>query len=82
MVALMHDDRLVFGCEGGEAHLTTAIDDFGCAPFMYSSDFPHEVSAASCRKELDALDALPIDDAAKADLRGGTAQRFYRLAPG
>jgi predicted TIM-barrel fold metal-dependent hydrolase len=48
-------------------------------PFMFSSDFPHEVSAASCRHELEELDELTLDDATKARLRGGTARDFYRL---
>jgi hypothetical protein len=79
MVDLMRTDRLVFGCEGGEPQLEAAIEYFGCEPFMYSSDFPHEVSAASCKEELEELEELAIDDDAKARLRGGTASRFYRL---
>jgi predicted TIM-barrel fold metal-dependent hydrolase len=79
MVELLKSDRLVFGCEGGEHHLETAINYFECAPFMYSSDFPHEVSAESCMEELEELDELDIDEAHKARLRGGTAARFYRL---
>ena len=39
------------GCEGGEHHLATTIDYFGCTPFMYSSDFPHEVNIESCKHE-------------------------------
>ena len=79
MVELMMTDRLVFGCEGGEAQLATAVRYFGCAPFMYSSDFPHEVSVASCKEELEELELLDIDDDAKDRLRGGTAERFYRF---
>ena len=37
---LMHEGRIVIGVEGGEDHLATAINYFGCTPFMYSSDFP------------------------------------------
>jgi hypothetical protein len=37
----------VFGCEGGEDSLATAIKYLVCTPFMFSSDFPHEVSAES-----------------------------------
>lgn len=76
---LVGQDRIVFGCEGGEAYLPTAVRSLGAAPFMYSSDFPHEVSIASCRRELDELDDLEIDREAKDRLRGGTAARFYRL---
>jgi predicted TIM-barrel fold metal-dependent hydrolase len=76
---LLHRGRVVLGCEGGEQSLTTAIATLGCAPFMFSSDFPHEVSAASCRREVDELDELDIDDTSRALLKAGTARAFYRL---
>jgi predicted TIM-barrel fold metal-dependent hydrolase len=80
LTELMQGDRLVIGCEGGEDFLETAIDYFGCTPFMYSSDFPHEVSVSSCKHELDELNELKVSDDAKAKLRGGTARTFYRAA--
>ena len=76
---LVESDRVVLGCEGGEDQLAAAIGYFGCTPFMFSSDFPHEVSAESCRKELEELDELDLDLQAKRLLRGGTAKKFYRL---
>ncbi len=76
---LMAQGRIVLGCEGGERYLATAIKDFGCQPFMYSSDFPHEVSVASCQHELEELNDLEIDEESKRLLRGGTARTFYRL---
>jgi hypothetical protein len=76
---LMSQGRIVLGCEGGEHHLTTAIDYLGCQPFMYASDFPHEVSVESCKHELEELSQLELDDEAKRLLRGGTARKFYRL---
>jgi predicted TIM-barrel fold metal-dependent hydrolase len=76
---LFQDGRIVLGCEGGEDQLATAIDYLGCTPFMFSSDFPHEVSAASCRHELAELDELSISAASKRALRGGTAASFYRF---
>jgi predicted TIM-barrel fold metal-dependent hydrolase len=79
MAELMHEGRLVIGCEGGEHHLATAIDYFGSAAFMYSSDFPHEVGIASCKHELEELDELEITDEAKAIMRGGLARAFYKL---
>ena len=69
----------MLGCGGGEAFLETAIDFFGCTPFMYSSDFPHEVGVASCLHELEELNELKISDDSKRLLRGGTARKFYRL---
>ena len=79
MRELMAEGRIVLGCEGGEHHLANAIDYLGCQPFMYASDFPHEVSVDSCMHELEELDELKIDDEAKQLLRGGTARQFYRL---
>ena len=76
---LVREDRVVLGCEGGEDQLATAINYFGCTPFMFSSDFPHEVSAASCKHELAELDELDLDQGTKRLLRGGTARKFYRL---
>ena len=79
MAELMQEGRLVIGCEGGEHQLATAIEYFGCAPFMYSSDFPHEVNVSSCLHELEELNELEISDEAKQQLRGGTARKFYKL---
>jgi predicted TIM-barrel fold metal-dependent hydrolase len=69
----------VIGCEGGEHQLVTVMDYFGCAPFMYSSDFPHEVNVRSCLRELAELNELPVSGEARALLRGGTARKFYKL---
>jgi predicted TIM-barrel fold metal-dependent hydrolase len=77
---LVQGGRVVFGCEGGEPQLATAIEHFAATPFMFSSDFPHEVSAASCLHELDELDELGIGQESKNLLRGGTARAFYRLS--
>jgi uncharacterized protein len=79
LTELMQSDRLVVGCEGGEDFLEVAIDYFGCAPFMYSSDFPHEVDVDSCKHELEELSELKISEEAKDKLRGGTARTFYKI---
>jgi predicted TIM-barrel fold metal-dependent hydrolase len=76
---LLQTDRLVVGCEGGEDFLEVAVDFFGCAPFMYSSDFPHEVDVDSCKHELEEMGELKVSDEAKDLIRGGTARKFYRL---
>ena len=47
---------------------------------MYSTDFPHEVNAATCRKELDELienDELSEED--KDAILQNNAVEFYRL---
>jgi predicted TIM-barrel fold metal-dependent hydrolase len=79
LAGLMQEGRIVLGCEGGEDQLANAIEYFECAPFMYSSDFPHEVSVVTCKEELEELNELPIDDESKRRLRGGTAREFYKL---
>lgn len=79
LMQLMKSGRIVLGCEGGEHQLTTAINYFECEPFMYSSDFPHEVNVKSCLHELEELNELPVSDEARALLRGGTARKFYKL---
>jgi predicted TIM-barrel fold metal-dependent hydrolase len=76
---LVSEGRIVFGCEGGEPYLATAVAHFQANPFMFSSDFPHEVSAASCRHELEELGALELDEESKRALRAETARSFYGL---
>jgi predicted TIM-barrel fold metal-dependent hydrolase len=76
---LMEEGRIVVGCEGGEEQLEYAIDYLRCCPFMYSSDFPHEVSTESCKRELAELVALKISDSAQRAVLGETARVFYGL---
>ena len=47
--------RIFVGCEGGEPLIGKAVQMVGNEPFMYSSDFPHEVNAATCKRELNEL---------------------------
>ena len=76
---LVAEGRLYSGCEGGEAHLADAIQSFGCSPFVYSSDFPHEVDASTCTHELKEFEARDIDEDARAATLGGNALRLYGL---
>ena len=54
----------------------------GRQPFLFGSDFPHEVfDAAKCRHEIDEL--LERNDVTKEDkeaVLGGNALKFYRPA--
>jgi predicted TIM-barrel fold metal-dependent hydrolase len=79
LTELLQSGRLVSGCEGGEDFLEVAVDYFDCSPFMYSSDFPHEVDVESCKHELEELAELKIPDEARAEICGGTARRFYKI---
>ena len=79
LVALAGAGRLVIGCEGEEPDLARAVATLGSA-FMFSSDFPHEVSAAMCKHELAEVQAHDaLTDAQKREILGETAARFYRL---
>jgi len=72
--------RIFVGCEGGEPLLATAVKMVGAEPFMYSSDFPHEVNSETCRHELDELIAneeLSEDD--KEAILRRNAVEFYGL---
>lgn len=76
---LIANGRIVIGCEGGEEHLETAIESLGSCPFMYSSDYPHEVDVTSCLHELEELSELKISSDDYKKMIGGNARQFYRL---
>ena len=73
--------RIFVGCEGGESLLATAVNMVGSEPFMYSTDFPHEVNSETCRHELaELIDNKNIAEDAKEAILHGNAEEFYRLA--
>jgi uncharacterized protein len=72
--------RIFVGCEGGEPLIGKAVQMVGNEPFMYSSDFPHEVNAETCVRELDELTenpALSAED--KEAILYRNALEFYKL---
>lgn len=76
----IESDRLFVGVEGDEPALGYAVQAFGPKPFVFSSDFPHEVNIHTIRHELDELMENPdISAAGKAGVLGENAKRFYRL---
>ena len=57
-----------------------AIKVVGNEPFLYSSDFPHEVTNESCKHDIAELmesDEISADD--KAAMLYRNAERFYKL---
>lgn len=77
---LVKSRRIFVGCEGGEPLLAKAVEMVGSEPFMYSSDFPHEVNAVTCAKELDEITgSMALADAAKQAILFGNATVFYAL---
>lgn len=80
MADLAASGRLVIGCEGEEPDLIRGIELLGSGAFMFSSDFPHEVSGEMCKHELSEIQEHDgLSEAAKADVLGRTALRFYNL---
>jgi predicted TIM-barrel fold metal-dependent hydrolase len=79
LIDLLSTGRITFGCEGGEKHLAYIVEYVGCTPFMYSSDFPHEVDVETCRHEIETLRDSSLSDTSKKAILSETAKRFYGL---
>jgi len=76
----VRDGRIFVGVEGAELTLPFAIRVVGNAPFIFSSDFPHEVNNETCKRELRELEEnghLTADD--REAIRWRNAERFYGL---
>jgi len=74
--------RIFVGCEGDEPDIAYAVKRVGNEPFVYSSDFPHEVNNEFCKKELREMRENPeLTEADKAAVLYLNAQRFYNLKP-
>ena len=55
----------------------------GSSPLVFSSDFPHEVTAATCRHEIDELLENPdLADPDKQAILAGNAERLYGFPVG
>jgi predicted TIM-barrel fold metal-dependent hydrolase len=75
----IEEGRIFLGIEGDEDALPAAIDMVGDGPFMFSSDFPHEVNLSTIRHELDELlENGKIPDSTKCAILRDNAQRFYQ----
>ena len=82
LAALVDGGRLVVGCEGEEPDLVRAVSVLGSRGFMFSSDFPHEVSAQMCKHELAEITGNEqLTWGQRTDILAGSAARFYRLDP-
>ena len=78
----INEGRIFFGIEGDEALLPVAVDEVGHQPFVYSSDFPHEVSNEMCKEEIqEVLANEALSDEAKEGILHGNSEQLYNLAP-
>jgi predicted TIM-barrel fold metal-dependent hydrolase len=67
------------GTEKALHHLVEAV---GNKPFMFSSDFPHEVNNEYCKHEIEEIiDNEHLTDDDKHAVLHGNAERFYGLKP-
>ena len=79
---LKHVDegRVYVGVEGDELTLPFAVKIAGNKPFIFSSDFPHEVNHETCKEEISELRENPaLTTADKAAILHANSERFYRL---
>ena len=80
---LRHIDegRVYVGVEGDELTLPFAVRIAGNKPFIFSSDFPHEVNHETCKEEIAELRENPsLSTADKAAILHANSERFYRFA--
>ena len=76
----LRDGRLFIGCEGNERALSYAIERVGPEPFMFASDFPHEISGDNAMGEIDEIrERSDIREEDKQMLLGENARRFYKI---
>ena len=77
---LIDEGRFYLGIETEELTMPFAIKTVGNKPFLYSSDFPHEVTNESCKHDIGELmesGEITADD--KAALLWRNAETFYKL---
>jgi len=76
------EDQIFVGCEGEEPTLAHAVQELGDKAFIFSSDYPHEVSPRTCKHEIaELLESEELTPSAKESVLFRNAQRFYGLAP-
>ncbi|HVA24894.1 MAG TPA: amidohydrolase family protein [Chloroflexota bacterium] len=72
--------RFFIGCEAEELTLPFALRVVGHEPFMYSSDFPHEVTNQSCKHDIGELtESEELSLQAKEGILSRNADSFYRF---
>jgi hypothetical protein len=76
----IREGRFFLGCETEELTMPFAIKVVGNEPFIYSSDFPHEVTNQSCKHDIEELlESDELEQADKEAILYRNAERFYRL---
>jgi predicted TIM-barrel fold metal-dependent hydrolase len=74
--------RIFVGCEGSEPTMPHVLSYVGSNPFVFSSDFPHEVNNESSKQEIEAIVRhKSLDEEDKEAVLFKNAERFYGLQP-
>jgi predicted TIM-barrel fold metal-dependent hydrolase len=82
ITSLIAADRLYLGIETEELTLPFALKVVGNRAFLYSSDFPHEVTLESCKHDIaELLESEELTDDDKTAMLHRNAERFYELQP-
>jgi predicted TIM-barrel fold metal-dependent hydrolase len=72
--------KIFVGCEGNEKALAYAIERVGPEPFMFASDFPHEISLDNCMEEINEIvERTDLKQEHKAAILGDNARQFYKI---
>ena len=80
VIRLLRDQRISVGMEGDEHDLPYALESIGHQPFMFSSDFPHEVNADLVSQQIQNVrDLTTSDESAAPAILGGNAAHFFRI---
>jgi len=73
-------DKVFVSCEGNEKALAYGIERVGPEPFMFASDFPHEISLDNCMEEInEILERNDLKPEHKTAILGDNARRFYAI---
>jgi predicted TIM-barrel fold metal-dependent hydrolase len=80
IVRQIDEGRIFVGCEGEELSIAEAVRITGNKPYVFSTDYPHEVDAQTCKHELEELrENTHLSAADKDAILFGNSQRFYQL---
>jgi predicted TIM-barrel fold metal-dependent hydrolase len=80
IIRQIDEGRIFVGIEGNELTIAEAVRVVGNKPFIFSSDYPHEVDAETCKAELEELRENPrLTREDKEAILLRNSLRFYRL---
>ena len=76
----VREGRIFIGVEGDEPDLPHAVRTVGSDPFIWSSDFPHEVTVETCALEIrELVENEEVPDADLEAILWRNASRMYGL---